>query len=86
MLAIYVTLIAAQGGDSFFDILPWALLMATAAAIALAGALTEDTRIARNLLIGAAGLFGVIGLVSLFSLGFGFLLAAGAAVVGAGRI
>ena len=79
MLAGYLTLIAAEGGNSFFDIFPWALLMATAAVVAFAAVLVAETRIARDLLIGAAALYGVIGVVSIFSIGFGFLLAAAAA-------
>ena len=79
MLVVYLTLIAAEGGNSFFDIFPWALLMATAAVIALASVLIAEERLARNLLIGAAALYGVIGVVSIFSIGFGFLLAATAA-------
>ena len=85
LLAVYVTVMMLEGNSPFFDVLPWALLMAIAPALAFGGALTDDTRSARNLLIGAAGLFGVLGLVSIFSIGFGFLLAAGAAVVGAGQ-
>lgn len=85
MLAIYVAVIVAEGGNSFFDVLPWALLMAVAPALAFAGSLTNDTRSARNLLIGAAGLFGVLGLVSIFSIGFGFLLAAATATLGAAK-
>jgi len=86
MLAIYVAVIVAQGGNSFFDILPWALLMAIAVAIAFAGALTEERHIARNLLIGAGALYGVLGVVSLLTIGIGFLLAAAAAAVGASRV
>ena len=79
MLVVYLTLIAAQGGDSFFDVFAWALLMATAAVIAFASVLVAEPRIARNLLIGAAGLYGVIGVVSILSIVVGFLLAAAAA-------
>lgn len=31
MLAVYVTLIVAEGNNSLFEVLPWALLMATGA-------------------------------------------------------
>ncbi len=86
MLVVYVTLIVAEGGNSFFDVFPWALLMATAAVIAFSSVHVADPRIARNLLIGAAALFGVIGAVSLLSIGFGFLLAAAAAAVGTTRL
>lgn len=86
MLAVYVTLIAAEGGNSFWDVFPWVLLMGTAAVIAFASLHVGDPHIARNLLIGAAVLYGVIGAVSIFSIGFVFLLAAAVAAVGAARI
>ena len=86
MLALYVTLIVAEGGNSFWDVFPWALLIATAAVIAFASLHVRDPHIARNLLIGAAALYGVIGVVSILSIGFVFLLAAAAAAVGAARI
>jgi hypothetical protein len=76
----------AEGGNSFFDIFPWALLMAIAAAIAFTGVLVEDRRMARNLLIAAAALYGVLGFVSLFTVGLGFMLAAAAAAVGAAKV
>jgi drug/metabolite transporter (DMT)-like permease len=85
MLATYVALIVAEGDNSFFDIFPWALLMAIAAVIAFSGALVEDRRMARNLLIAAAALYGVLGFVSIFTIGIGFLLAATAAAVGASK-
>ena len=86
MLVIYVTLIVSQGGNTFFDILPWALLMAIAAVIAVASVRVADPRIARNLLIGDAVLFGVLGFLAALTIGFGFLLAAAAAAVGAARV
>jgi hypothetical protein len=86
MLAVYVTLIVAEGNNSLVEVLPWALLMATGAVIAFASAHMADPRVARNLLLGATALFGVIGAISLFSVGLGFLLAAAAAAVGAVRL
>ena len=86
MLALYVTIIVAEGGNSFWDVFPWALLIATAAVLAFASVQIGDPHVARNLLIGAAALYGVIGVASIFSIGFVFLLAAAAAAVGATRI
>ena len=85
-LAVYIALITNQGGSSFWDIFPWALLMVTAGVIAFFATLTKDPGIARNLLSGAAALWFVIGAVSIFSVGMGFLMAAGAAMIGAGNI
>jgi hypothetical protein len=86
MLAVYVTLIVAEGNNSLFEVLPWAMTMATGAVIAFASAHVADRRVARNLLLGATALFGVVGAISLFSVGLGFLLAAAVAAVGAVRL
>lgn len=85
MLAIYLTLMVSEGNNAFFDIFPWALLMAIAPALAFASVFVTDAHIARNLLIGAAALFAMLGVVSLLSIGFGFLLAAAAAGVGVAK-
>jgi hypothetical protein len=85
MLAVYLTVIVSEGDNTFFDILPWALSMTIAAGMAFAGALIQGTRIARNLLLGAAALFGVLGVLGMLTIGFGFLLAA-ATAVGATRV
>ena len=86
MLAVYVTLIIAEGNTSWPEVLPWALLMATGSALAFASAQVVDRRMSRNLLFGAAALFGLIGVLSLFSIGVGFVLAAAVAVVGVMRL
>ena len=86
MLAVYVTVIAAQGNTSWLEVLPWVLAMATGSAIAFASAQVVDRSLARNLLLGATALFGLIGVLSLFSIGLGFMLAAAAAAVGAARL
>ena len=86
MSAVYVTLIVAEGNNSLLEVLPWALAMATGAVIAFVSAHVADRRIARNLLLGATALFGVIGAISLFSVGLGFLLAAAASAIGAVRL
>ncbi len=86
MVAIYVTAILAQGENSFFEVLPWALLMAMAALAAFASAGIDDGRAARVLVIGSAVAFTILGLVSILTIGFGFLLAALAAWVAAIRL
>ncbi len=85
-MAVYVTLIVAQGNTSWFEVLPWVLAMATGSAVACASAQVVDRRLARNLLLGATGLFGLIGVLGLFSIGLGFLLVAAAAAVGVARL
>lgn len=86
MLAVYLILMVSEGNNTLFDVLPWAILMTIAPGLAVASVVVSGPRLARNLLIGAAALFGVLGLVSLLTIGFGFLLAAGATAVGATRV
>jgi hypothetical protein len=85
MTAVYLAVILAEGDDSFSEIFPWALLMATGAVLAFASTQVANLRVARGLLLGAAAIFGVIGLLAILSIGLGFLLAAVAAVVAAVR-
>jgi hypothetical protein len=86
MVVIYVTLILSEGGNSLVDILPWALLMAIAATMALASVFVSNSRVARRLLIGAAALFGLIGVLGILTIGIGFLLAAGVSLLGASKV
>jgi len=86
MLAAYLALIVAQGGVALIDVLPWAVLMLIAALAALAAAQFEDRRIARKIMVAAAGLFTLLGVVSIFSIGIGFLVAAVLAVLAAIRL
>jgi hypothetical protein len=86
MVAIYVALILGDGASSFLDALPWATLMALPAAAALAAAYVKDRRIARNMLVAAAVVFLGLGLISILSIGLGFLFAGGLATIAAVRI
>jgi len=85
MLAVYLTLIAGQGGASFLAV-PWALMMAIAAAGAFYSARLEDRRVARKIMIGSAVLFVLLGIASVLTIGFGFLLAAILSTVAASRL
>jgi len=86
MLTVYVTLILATGGDPFFEVLPWALLMAAPAIGSFASAQIQDRRMAKNLMIGSAVGFLLLGLESILTIGPGFVLAAFAATVAAIRL
>jgi uncharacterized membrane protein YciS (DUF1049 family) len=86
MLAAYLALIVAQGGAALIDVLPWAVLMLIAAIAALAAAQFEDRRIARNVMVAAAALFTLLGVVSILGIGIGFLVAATLATVAAIRL
>ena len=85
MLAIYVGTVASQGGP-FLPAAPWALSMALGAVAALAGARLADQRRARIAIVGAAAIFVVVGVVSLLTIGIGFLLAAIATSIAADRL
>jgi hypothetical protein len=82
MLAFYLALILSQEDNSLADILPWAGLMTTAATFALIAARIDNIQYARTLLIGSAVVYFGIGVVSLLTIGIGFILAAVLAVVG----
>ena len=86
LLALYVGTMMSEANNSFFEILPWALLMAVAPIVALISLRVSNPRIARNLLIGAAFISALLGLVSLLTIGLGFLIAATAAAVGAAKV
>jgi len=81
MLLVYLTLIFAQDGSEVLRALPWALLMAIAVGAALWSAQIGDRRVARNLMIVTVVLYAVIGVLALFTIGIGFLLAAVVATV-----
>lgn len=86
MLGIYLALILSEGNDSTWAVLPWVGLMAVAATLALIAARIDNVQSARMLLIGSAVMYFGIGVVSLLSIGFGFIIAGVIAVVGVARL
>lgn len=86
MLAIYLTTVVAEGNNSLFDVLPWAVLMAIPPITAFWSTRTEDPRTARTILIGAASFSAAIGFVSILSIGIGFIMAAGMAAWATGEL
>jgi hypothetical protein len=86
MLAVYVTLIVSEGNNQLWASVPWAVAMATAAALALLGAFRADDDTARKLLLGSAFLSFALGVVSILSIGIGFLVAGGLALLAANRV
>lgn len=85
MVAIYITVIAGEDGNSIAEVLPWAIPMAIAAFAAAGSAVTTDPRIARYAMVFAALVFALLGLVSILSIGIGFLLTAAVAVAAIGE-
>ena len=82
MLAIYVSLISSEGNNTLVEILPWALLMSIAAGLVLASVFVPSVRTARILLTTGAVLFALLGVVSILTIGLGFLIAAALATIG----
>jgi hypothetical protein len=86
MVAIYLALIASEDNNDFAEVAPWALAMFVAAALSLVAANTAVDRRARMLLLVSAAMFLAIGVVSIFSLGVGFLAAGAMALFGANEL
>jgi hypothetical protein len=74
--AVYLGVVTAQGGDDTGLVLGWTVVMLAAAATALASAVARDPHRARVLALGAAVALGLLGVLSAFTVGAGFLLAA----------
>jgi hypothetical protein len=85
-LVVYLTGISVEGDDSIWDVFPWVVLMIVPAITTTYSAIFPEGRVARHLLYGSAALYGVIGIVSILSVGLGFLVSGVLAVVAAGRI
>ncbi len=86
MTLTYVGIIAAQGDDSFGDVAWWAALMLMGAGAALAAAVARNPRTAWSCAVAAAVVLGALGLVSILTIGLGFLLAAAAAAAAVVRL
>ena len=86
MAAVYLALIVSEGNNGFGEVAPWALAMLGAAALSLIAANTEVDRRTRVLLLISAATFLAIGVVSIFSLGLGFLAAGAMALFAANEI
>ena len=86
MLAIYLGLIIAEGGNSLASVLPWASLMgAGCVTLIIASWIREDTT-ARTLLNAGAVAYAVLGIVSILSIGIGFIAVAALSATAASRL
>lgn len=74
--AIYLIVITIEGNNSVWDVFPWAMLMVVGSAASLWSALSRNARVGRSMAIGAAVVLGVVGVVAVFSVGLGLILAA----------
>jgi hypothetical protein len=86
MVVIPIGLIIGEGNDQIAEVLPWAFSMAIAAFAAVAATIIQNRRLARTLLFASAAMFTILGIVSILSIGIGFLATATVAVVAAGRL
>lgn len=84
-LAVYLTLIFGQG-DSLWAVFPWVALMTIPAVLALVAAFGERLATDRVLLLIAASIFGILGVLAALTIGVLFLIAGVAALIGWGRV
>ncbi|MGD2103178.1 MAG: hypothetical protein PVG83_13175 [Acidimicrobiia bacterium] len=84
-LVVYLTIITGEGDNAFWEIFPWAVLMAIPTVVALVAAFVPHPRTARALLLVSASVFGLVGLVAALTIGPLFLLAGLFAVLAIAR-
>lgn len=74
--ALYLFLIIREADDSFWAIFPWALVMVVGTGAALTAAVARDAQVARRGAMVATVVLGVLGIVAIFTIGLGFVVAA----------
>jgi hypothetical protein len=79
----YIAIIQQEGDDQFWDIFPWVTIMAIGTTLALSAALIPNRSVGRFAAAAAVVVLGLLGLVAIFSVGLGFLVAAGLAFIAA---
>jgi len=79
-LGIYVAVLVGEGNNTVSEVAPWAVAMLIASVLALVGANASDRTLARFTLLSAGVLFGVLGVLAIFSVG---VLLLGASVMSA---
>lgn len=73
---VYVLVIRQEGDDPFWEAFPWVMIMLTGAFLALGSALAPSASVGRFAAAAAAVVLGLLGMVAIFSVGLGFILAA----------
>lgn len=86
MLALYLGLIIAEGGNSLAAVLPWALLMGAGCVTLIIATWIRDGTKARALLNAGALVYAALGIVSILSIGIGFIAVAALAAIAANRL
>lgn len=77
--AVYLAAIAAEGNNLFWDVFPWAALMLVGTGAAATAAIIPVNSGHRAFAVSATVILGLIGFITMFSVGLGFLAAAVAA-------
>ena len=85
-VAIYITVVVAESNNNAVSIVAWASAMCLPVVLSLAGAIIHSERRARTMLLISAVLFLGIGVVSIFSVGSGFLAAGAMALFAANEL
>ena len=85
-LGIYIAVLVSEGNNTISEVAPWAGAMIVASALALVGAKANDRIVARRTLLAATVLFGVLGMLAIFSIGVLFLGASVMSAVGHARV
>lgn len=83
--AAYLALITAEGNNPFWDVFPWAALMLVGTGAAAVAAISPSADNHKTFAIAATVILGLIGFISMFSVGVGFLAAAAVGGVAAGQ-
>lgn len=73
---LYVAVIVQEGNNSFWAVFPWLMIMLIGTFAAMASSLAPGPRVAQFYAIAAAVILGILGLVAIFSVGIGFIMAA----------
>ena len=79
-LGIYIAVLVGEGNNTVSEVAPWAGAMLIASVLALVGATASDRTLARITLLSATVLFGVLGVLAIYSIG---ILLLGASVMSA---
>ncbi len=67
-LGIYIAVLVGEGNNTVSEVAPWAGAMLVASVLALVGARASDRTLARTTLLVATVLFGVLGVLAIFSI------------------
>lgn len=73
---VYVVVIVQEGNNPLRDVLPWVMVMLTGTLAAVAAAVAPSRDVGRFSAVAATVILGALGVVAIFSVGVGFVLAA----------